>query len=139
MLKRLQHLGDSIGAEFKATQSSYILVIRRADEFLFEIVVPNEVLEWYTEAKINGEVVWSDWADYYDESRASLRDDMCRDIECFARIVAMAPIMFHISVNKKLMSVKQVENKLLELYINNQWSDISIASLLETHGASKAN
>ena len=55
------------------------------------------------------------------------------------RIVAMAPIRFHISVNKKLMSVKQVENKLLELYINNQWSEVSIANLLETHGASKAN
>ena len=129
MLKRLQHLADSIGAEFKATQSLYILVIRRADEILFEIVVPNDVLEWFTEAKVNGEVVWSDWADYYDESRASLCDDMCRDIVCFARIVAKAPIRLNITESKKLISVKQVERRLLELFINNQWSEISIANL----------
>lgn len=132
MLSRLQDLANSISAELSATHSSITLSIKRVDGISFEFIVPTEVLEWFMEASINGEKVWSDWADYYStqgESEASLRAEMYEDIENFSKTVAAAPIRSTTSIRKTLLGFKKSQIRKLEWFVDDQWSEVSLLNL----------
>lgn len=119
----LTALAYSINAVLTESEGCFVLLLERGDGIEFEITVPKDVLEWFADAKINNEPVWSDWADYYPmdgETPEALAADMRDDIEGFVRAIAVAPM--RVSQHKKLWRTR---NR-LEWLIDGNWAKLSL-------------
>lgn len=133
MINWLKNPSFSIGETQKIEQTSTELHIQRTDGILLEIIVSAETLEWFVVAKISDEIIWRDWADYYateDESQTSLRADMNRDVEYFCRTVATVPMRLTVANVKILFGLRTREVRKLEWFVDDQWFEISLLSLL---------
>lgn len=89
-------LGVIYASEVVEQAGASKLVLSKAPRFVFEIVVPANVLEWFVAAKdSNGVELWSDWADYYplkSETREELQSQMADDIERFAAVLVSSDV-----------------------------------------------
>lgn len=84
---------------------SWKLVIPKGRQYVCEVTVPHEVLEWFAclRDRLKNEIVWSDWMDYggYDASpKAELESSMIEDIESFADRVSKDPLTLPLQIYK---------------------------------------
>jgi hypothetical protein len=74
---------------------SWRICITKGCDFICEVIVPRDVLEWHASVKHQREKkeVWSDWMDYSgynNRPRARLEVEMARDILAFINRVSAA-------------------------------------------------
>ena len=76
-------------------EQSWLVVIMKDQDLIYEVTAPNDVLEWFACVKERGKEkeVWSDWMDYsgYDERPwEELEAEMAADILAFVDRVSVS-------------------------------------------------
>lgn len=84
-------------------QQSWLVVIPKGPDFVCEVTVPHEVLEWFASVKKRPDMqeAWSDWMDYtgYDDSpMEKLEAEMTNDIVAFIDRVSASELMFPLTI-----------------------------------------
>ena len=79
------------------------MVLPKGPEFVCEVTVPHNVLEWFASVKQapDAQEVWSDWMDYtgYDDSpMEKLEAEMADDILAFIDRVSASALVFPLSI-----------------------------------------
>ena len=77
--------------ELRELPEAWTLIIRKEMGIVFEVLVPQHVLEWHASARVNAREVRADWCDYYPmdgESREKLLQWMRADVESFVQRAA---------------------------------------------------
>jgi hypothetical protein len=87
-------------------KNSWLITINKGRDFVCEIIVPHDVLEWYATVKHRSEKkeMWSDWMDYsgYDDSpREKLEGDMAEDITAFVDRVSRSELCLPLEIYKE--------------------------------------
>lgn len=84
-------------------KQSWLVVIPKGPDFVCEVTIPHEVLEWFASVKKRPEMqeAWSDWMDYtsYDDSpMEKLEAEMADDILAFIDRVSTSEQAFPLSI-----------------------------------------
>ncbi len=84
-------------------EQSWLVVIPKGHDFVCEVTIPHEVLEWFASVKQRPDMreVWSDWMDYtgYDDSpMEKLEADMADDITAFIDRVSTSELVLPLSI-----------------------------------------
>ena len=89
-----------------AQQQSWLVVIPKGPDFVCEVTVPYEVLEWYANVKKRPDMqeVWSDWMDYtgYNDSpMEKLEAEMVDDLIAFIDRVSGSELVLPLTIWEK--------------------------------------
>ena len=84
-------------------KQSWLVVITKGRDFVCEVTIPHEILEWFACVKQRQDMreVWSDWMDYtgYDESPIEkLEADMADHILDFIDRVSVSEVVLPLSI-----------------------------------------
>jgi len=95
MKTMLARLRDENGVELVEKAEGSILRISKPAEIVFDVTIPDAVLEWFVDVRDSSGSVWSEWADYYPinkETKDQLLLNMESDIERFVTVLLKSEV-----------------------------------------------
>lgn len=103
LIETLRHRIDLRIVEQK---QSWLVVIPKGPDFVCEVTIPHQVLEWFASVKQQQDAreVWSDWMDYtgHDNSQMEkLEAEMADDILAFIDRVSASELVLPLNIWKE--------------------------------------